>query len=209
MSGSPDETAPSVKLHCLGGREAPPEIAGDLRLIEDMPARAREDLFRVLGPCLAEEPAGRGLEERLEQFCRSNAVTPGDLTRVIKSARFLFREAARIELDAERFERDLAALLGDGGEKTKEALLSGYEAAMGELRAEIVEGSLADHGKLLVDIGWRVDTLSTSDRGVKLRTPVVLLTLRYREGDRQERITLQALPSVLEELRRICEHILE
>lgn len=216
MANSSDEAPASLSLHCLGGREPPPEVVSELRLLAELPARAHSGLWRALGPCLGDAPALAGgaaaIEQRLEELCGESGVSSADLSRVIRSARFLLREAARLDIERPLFERDLDAIFsGDGerGHRAKLTLLAGFDAAMAELRAEILEGTLADHGKLLVGVDWRVDTLSTSSRGVKLRTPVVVLTLRYQDGERRERITLQALPGVLEQLRRVCENILE
>ena len=55
---------------------------------------------------------------------------------------------------------------------------------------------------------WRVDTIEASERGVKLRLPVAMLTLHYREGSEVGRITLQVLPDMMGELKGICERVL-
>jgi len=69
----------------------------------------------------------------------------------------------------------------------------------------IIQESLADHGKVLVGIDWREDNVTASDRGAKLNTTVVLLTLRYRENNRVERITLQLTPEAMKELKLFCD----
>jgi hypothetical protein len=43
---------------------------------------------------------------------------------------------------------------------------------------------------------------------VKLRMPVALLTLHYREGADLGRMTLQALPDMVQELKAACEKVL-
>ena len=63
--------------------------------------------------------------------------------------------------------------------------------------------------KLLEGIDWRLDKLEASDRGHDLRAPVLLLTLRYREGRKSERVTLQLLPDTIRKLKRVCERFVE
>jgi len=50
-----------------------------------------------------------------------------------------------------------------------------------------------------------VDNVTASDRGAKLNTTVVLLTLRYRDGNREERITFQLTPDAVRELKLFCD----
>ena len=54
-------------------------------------------------------------------------------------------------------------------------------------------------------IDWRVDNVTASDRGAKLDTTVVLLTLRYRENNRVERISLQLTPEAIRELKSFSD----
>ena len=70
------------------------------------------------------------------------------------------------------------------------------------MRQEVLQGTLADHGKLLLGVDWRLDSVQASNRGSKMRVPVALLTLRFREGEQTQRITLQVLPETLRELPR-------
>lgn len=206
MSSPPPEATLPVKLHCLGGGLAPPDIVRDLRKVTDLPPRVKQAFWEVLGPSLR-ETLTPDVEEHLSRFCRAHGADEDALAAVLKACRFLLREASSLDLGRTVFAEDLANLSGNNSELA-EILLPGYDAAKSLLRSEILQGSLADHGKLLEGFNWRVDYLTTSDRGDKLRIPVVLLTLRYREGERKKRITLQLLPDALKELRRICDRIL-
>ncbi len=90
----------------------------------------------------------------------------------------------------------------------KELVLASYETVREPLRREIIKAAVADHGKLLVGIHWRMDTIQASERGAKLRTTVAMLTLHYREGAEAGRITLQVLPDMMGELKAVCENVL-
>lgn len=127
--------------------------------------------------------------------------------RALKACRFLLREASRADLDAAAFAADVDALSGCS-EEIRAILLAGYDAAKGLLRREILRKSLLDHGRLLVGVDWRLDQVLASGHGANLGTPVGVLTLRYRDGERQERLTLHALPEVLRELRDACDRLL-
>lgn len=193
------------KLHCLGGAEAPPGIGADLQILMRLPESARASIWEALGPSLV-EPLPADLEARLDRFCGAHGASGSDLARALKASRFLVREASALDLSRALFAEDLAAL--SGGPDVGALLLPGYETAKAFVRRDIVRRALADHGKLLVDVEWRVDTITASGHGAKLRAPVAILTLQVQEGERQERVTLQVLPSTLEQLRKICDQIL-
>jgi hypothetical protein len=195
-----------MKLHCLGGLSAPAEIAGDLRKLLDLPPLARQTLWEVLGLCLGAQIPGSA-EARLTEFCQTHGADEAALASSIKACRFLLRSAVSLDLSRAVFAEDLASLVGNARE-VSEILLAGYESAKSLIRAEILQGALADHGKLCEGIDWRVDYLTSSNRGEKLRIPVAMLTLRYREGSRSDRITVQFLPDAIKDLRKICDQIL-
>src|SRR5262249_50677739 len=117
------------------------------------------------------------------------------------------REAARHDVPAGALAEDLDRLCPDDP-LVKELLLAGYDAAKDQLRNEIVRAAIADHGKILVGVSWRLDAIQASDRGGKLRTPVAMLTLHYREGGETGRVTMQVLPDMMGELKQVCEKVL-
>jgi hypothetical protein len=90
----------------------------------------------------------------------------------------------------------------------RELVLAGYEPAKAQIRHEIIKSALADHGKLLTGVSWRLDAVQASERGANLRTPVAMLTLRYRDGAEAGRVTLQVLPDMMAELKDACDRIL-
>ena len=206
MPGPAANVAPTLKLHALGGSPAPAGMAADLQKILLLPASARQHFWEALGPSLR-EPVAPEVEAQLDQFCRAHAIDDGLLAPAIKACRFLLRRAAAIDLSRALFAEDLALLTGSAPELAA-LLLVGYEAGKSVVRREILRNALLDHGKLVDGVDWRVDRLTTSNRGDKLDARVVSLTLRYREGEHNERITLQMLPESIADLRAMCDALL-
>lgn len=202
-SASPD---PPLRLYCLGGGEAPPELGADLRRLLRLPAEARHKIWQALGPSLAEKLAPE-TERLLDVFCAAYRVDDEDLARIVKACRFLIREAARRDVPAGALAEDLEALC-PAEPLIKELVLAGYDPARAHLRGEIIKAALVDHGKLLVGVNWRVDAIQASERGSALQVPVAMLTLHYREGVETGRMTLQILPDMVRELKQACEKVL-
>jgi len=194
----------NASLHCLGGQPAPREIAGDLALLLELPPSARARLWEVLGPCLV-EPLPDTMEARLDAFCRAHQAPEESVARVVKACRFLVRQASSLGLARDLFASDLASL--HPSPEVADVLLAGYEAARAQVRRELLRGALLDHGNVLEGVDWRVDQVATSSRGGVLHEPVGVLTLRYRAGGKEERLTLQLVPEALRELRQACESV--
>jgi hypothetical protein len=200
-----DSPKPETGLHCFGDGPAPPQVADGWKLLLGFPKGARDGFWNLLGIALM-EPSNPKFHERLEAFCREHALAEKHAVAAIKACDILIRQASGLDLDRERFGEDLAAL-SDGQQEGPEVLLSQYDAVKLELRKRILEGSLADHGKVFVGLDWRVDNVASSDRGAGINADVILLTLRYREGERLERITLQLTPESLNEIKLFTERI--
>jgi hypothetical protein len=200
-----DDAEGPERLRSLQGKPTPPSLAADLRRLSRLPEAARATLWSVLGPCLA-EPLPAQTEGLLDAFCRAHRLQRDDLAGAVKACRFLLREAAGANVARATFVQDLRALGGDD-EAVEQFFLAGYDAACKLLRQEILQGTLADHGKLLVGADWRLDSVEASSRGSKMRVPVALLTLRFRDGEKTGRITLQVLPETLRELRETLSQI--
>src|SRR5262245_53531987 len=97
MADPPSPARPPPSLRALGGAAAPPAIEADLERVLALPPEARQGLWEVLGPCLA-EPLTAEVEERLDRFCRAHQLASADLARAIKACRFLLRQAAAADL---------------------------------------------------------------------------------------------------------------
>jgi hypothetical protein len=203
--GESGATAP-LRLYCLGGGAAPPELGADLLRLARLPTEALGKIWQVLGPSLAERIAPE-TGQLLDVFCAAYRIDADDLAPTLKACRFVIREASRLDAPAGALADDLDRLC-PGAPLVREIVLAGYEAAKAQIRHEILKSALADHGKLLVSLNWRVDAIQASERGMRLGLPVSILTLHYREGAETGRVTLQVLPDMLGELRRVCDQIL-
>jgi hypothetical protein len=198
--------ASPIRLFCLGGGEAPPDLGADLLRLLRLPPEALQTLWQVLAPSLAETIA-KETEQLLDVYCAAHKLDEDDLARAIKACRFVIREAAQRDLPAGALAEDLDRLCA-GDPLVKELVLAGYEPAKQQIRHEAVKAAIADHGKLLVGVKWRVDAIQGSERGARLGTQVALLTLHYLEGAEAGRVTLQVLPDMMGELKQVCEKVL-
>jgi hypothetical protein len=204
---NPPEPEP-IRLKALRDGEAPREMAADIRALVALPEALRQRFWAVLEPCLEGDPS-EGAQERIFALCRELDVDPAALREPLRGARFLIQHAARAALPPEAFVEDLERLAPNG--KLRHAvgtLLPCYERALPKLRLAIVARSVADHGKLAEDVSWRVDKIVNSEHGDRVNLPVAVLTFRYREGERTERITLHLLPEQLQKLKDACGKML-
>ena len=204
--GDPQTPAAGVRLHCLGGGPAPPDLGADLSRLLRMPGEALEKLWQVLVPCLA-ETLTKETEQLLDVFCAAYKVDDDDLAQAVKACRFVIRGAARLDLPEAALAADLDQLC-PAEPRVKEIVLAGYAPAKDQLRREILMAAVADHGKLLVGVSLRLDTINTSERGARLQLPVAVLTLHFKEGAGVGRVTLQVLPDMMDQLRNSFEQVL-
>ena len=198
--------AEPIRLYCLGGGEAPPDLGADLARLSRLPSEAQEKLWQVLAPCLAETLSNE-TEQLLDVFCLAYKVDEDDLAQAVKACRFVIRGAARLDLPEGALAADLDKLC-PADPRVKEIVLAGYAPAKEQLRREILMAAVADHGKLLVGVNLRLDTIQASERGARLQMPVAVLTLHYREGGTAGRVTLQVLPDMIDQLRSSLQQVL-
>ena len=195
-----------VKLHCLGGRQAPVEIARDFLGLQRLPRSAQDGIWEALVHCLGDK-VEEGSEAVLDRFCAAHGASGDVLALALKAARFFVRQAAARDLSAAVFAEDVMAVT-EGDEALARTLAGGYEAAKNVLRAELMRQALADHGKVLERVDWRTDILASSSRGERFRMPYVTLTFTYREGEQQSRVSLQMPRETIGQLRALCDTIL-
>jgi hypothetical protein len=197
---------PELKLHCLGGQSPSPEVAADLRRIATLPEGARQRFWDVLGPSLA-EPIPREVEGLVGRFAVAHGAEPGVVARALKAARTVVRLASSLDVGSKQLAEDLVRVAG-GATEIASAVLPGYERGKARLRSDLGRKTVEDHGRLLEAVRWRVDMLSSSDRGLGLKMPVVTLTLHYREAGRREQLSVQVLPDVMKQIRDLCERVM-
>jgi hypothetical protein len=194
---------PKIMLKCCQDRPVPHAVVEGWKQFLGFPEKAMNSFWGILRPALM-QPANPKNRQRIESFCGDYGLIEKDVVAALRGCDFLMRQASALDMDATPFRQDLAAL-SEGDEQGAEVILSQYEGAKADLRKQIIQESLADHGNILVGIDWRVDNVTVSDRGTKLNTTVVLLTLRYRDANRTERITLQLTTEAMKELKLFCD----
>jgi hypothetical protein len=195
-----------LKLHCLGGQSPSPEVASDLRRIAALPEGARQRFWDVLGPSLG-DPIPREVEGLVGRFAAAHGADPGVVARALKAARTVVRLASSLDVGSKQLAEDLVSVAG-GGAEIAGAVVPGYERAKARLRGDMARKSVEDHGRLLEAVRWRVDVLTSSDRGLGLKMPVVTLTLHYREAGRREQLSVQVLPDVMKQIRDLCDRVI-
>jgi hypothetical protein len=205
-AGTPADPPPTIRLHAFGGEEAAPELLADVRRALALPATAKQRLWEVLGPSLAGSVPSE-VDRQLRRFADAHKADGMLLARALKGCRTLLRQAAAIGLSPQLLAEDLTTIAG-GAPDLGALLVHGYEHVNERLRMDIHRAAIAEHGKLLTGVRFRVDFLSASDQGVRLRFPAVTLTLHYREGTRNDQVTLQVLPDVMKQLHGVCEQVL-
>ncbi|UCE34444.1 MAG: hypothetical protein JSV55_10800 [Deltaproteobacteria bacterium] len=203
MDQKSDTKPTDIKLNCCQGRPVPVPVVEGWRQFLQLPEQARKGFWDVLFRALL-EPANPANKQRIEAFSREHGLEEENVVSAMRGCDLLLRQACALDMDTASFRQDLVAL-SEEDEQSAEFILSQYDEAKTDLRKFIIQESLADHGKVLVGIDWRVDKVTASDRGAKLNTTVVLLTLRYRDGTRLERITLQLTPDAIRELKSFSD----
>jgi len=200
--------AEPLRLRCLRGAPAPADLAADVRALVALPEALRQRFWAVLEPCLEADP-DEAAQRRIFALCEELGVDPVSLQVPLRGARFLLTNAARAALGDDAFVADVEALAPTGELRAAVGvLLACYQKARTRLRLSIVARTVADHGKLAEDVSWRVDKIIHSEHGDGVNLPVAVLTFRYREGDRSDRITLHLLPEQLQKLKEACGSIL-
>jgi hypothetical protein len=204
MARVPSGPSP-VPLRALGGQSASPDLASDLRLLLELPPPAREQLWSVLGPSLAEWLPDRFDAELEALRACLRAGRGGPSSRAARVSRARSRRGAR-GIDAAALAADAHDLTGS--DEPGLMLARGFDAATALVCREAMRSALAEHGSVLDRVDWRVDHVGGSSRRDGLKFGFAVLTLRYEQEGRRERLTLQVTPETLVELEAACRAIL-
>ena len=198
----------AIRLATLRGGEAPAALPSDVQALVALPEPLRQRFWSILEPCLDADPDEES-QRTIFALCEEHGVDPSCVLEPLRGARFLLQAAARSAATREAFVEDLERLVRPGELRhAVGTLVPCFDKAVPRLRERIVARSIADHGKLVEDVHWRIDKIIQSEHGDGVNVPVVVLTLRYREGERAERVTLHLLPEQLKKLESACASIL-
>lgn len=198
-------TSQNPGLHSFGGSPTPTLVSEGIQILQEMAGPSRTEFWELLETVIR-NPGDSSHGDRIGGFSHEHDLPNGRVVEALQASETLLHQAAAFDLDRDRFAQDLAAL-SDLHALSLDPLLPLYDGLKGELRGRILGDTLTDHGKVLLGLDWRVDNVLASDRGVDLQGTVLMLTLRYQEGERIERITLQLTPDALAELKRFAQRI--
>jgi hypothetical protein len=204
------EPGAALTLSCFAGRPAPAWIAGDFEALAALPHGAQDRLWDVLGPCLDPAPPS-DLDRLVDAFARKHEAVLTRLVSALRGARALVAEAAASGADEATFAADLGRLAGGDAataERLRAVLLPGYAKAIAAIRTEIIRRTLLEHGNLLTRVDWRVDQILGSQHGRDLRATLGVVTLTFKRGAAEERVTLHCEPGLLRRLRAACDEML-
>lgn len=203
-----DETNPQegILLFCLQGRPAPQQVIEGWKRYLSFPRPVQDDLWELVASALS-EPESPQNQARLEAFCNEHKLSREEATPAVQACGFLLGRVCSGDLAADSLRQDLNSLSAGHpqAQSAADAIMPRFEEIKSTLRQKIVLSSLSDHGKVLEGLDWRVDSVSSSSRGVQLNAGVVFLTLRYREAGEPGRVTLQVTPEGLNDLKAFME----
>lgn len=201
---SQDANGSPPNLHCCQGQPPPDGVEQGWKALLAMPTAAQQAFVELLTRALVDLDDTR-LEEALAAFCNAHGVQRDPALAALHASRFLLQRAAALDLDAQRFVEDLQALSPSDDAGGVRVMGARYLPLKSHIREGLLEQSLADHGKVLVGLDWRVDRVSSSDRAVDLDTPVVFLTLQLQDAGERERVTVQLTNRSVQLLRQFCQ----
>lgn len=194
-------------LQCLMGAEAPPELGENLATLLSLPDAVQESYAEVLEGNLAAAIDDR-TETRLKRYCRRHEIEPELLSPSVKACRCLFTGAVKAGVDREAFISDVKALLPEEqATRLLDRLLPLFDEAFPAMMRAAVFQSIAEHGKVVRAVRWRMSVIKASDHGMKLDVPVATITLQYQEGPNAGQTSYQLMPEQAAELKRALANI--
>ncbi len=205
MSG---EVGVAVPLQCLRGDPGPPELGPGLATLLSLPAGVQDTWGEVLEANLAPVVDDR-TETFMKRYCRRFEIEPALLAPAVKACRFMFQQAVKAGVDRAAFGSDLGALLPESqANRLRELLLPLFDASFPKLRQAAILASVAEHGRVVRSVRWRMDVIKSSNHSIKLDVPVATITLQYQEGPTAGQASYQLLPEQAAELRRVLDALL-
>jgi hypothetical protein len=209
--GSPkflgEGATPPVTLQCLMGGAAPPDLGDNLASLLALPEAVQGSYAEVLEANLSPIIDDR-VETRMKRYCRRYGIEPELLAPSVKACRFLFTSTVKAGVDREAFVADVTTLLSEEqAAGVLERLLPLFDDAFPKMMQAAVFQSIAEHGKVVRAVRWRMDVIKASDHGLNLEVPVATITLQYQEGPNAAQASFQLLPEQAAELKRALSNI--
>ncbi len=192
---------PPIHLRSLAGGALPSELRQEAERIQRLPKSVLGELGPILQACVF-QPMTAEVGEQLSRFCVQHEVAEADLGGVLKFCGWLLREASALDLSTDELGEDIRAVFGEA-EQLAPILRDNYGPFKRVVRDELLADALVNHGNVLADVDWRVDTIVTERQAPKLGTSIALVTLAYRHAEGTGRLTLQVTPERLARLAQM------
>jgi hypothetical protein len=184
----------------------PPGLIDDLRGVEPLSQEAKTAFWNLLCIALEESPPP-SLGGRAESFAAAFSVPLPAVVNALKAWRFVLRSAFTIDIAEAAFTEELSALSGSRQWLT-DFVATGYGGAMTLLREEATRLTMFDHGRVLTEVDWRIQSIARSHRGPVVATFGVV-TLQLQNAGATERVTFQATGAELVKLRDAIDAMLD
>lgn len=188
---------------CFSESGPPDAVVAGLRMLLGLPRGAQTHLFHLIRIGI-EEPETPEHRQLLEGYAMRFEANPAQLTGAVRACQYLLRQAAARRVEQTDFLEELARLCGEN-RAALELLGPHYLRVRNQLRIQLLEDTLADHGNVLVGFDWRIDQLGISNHGELENVPVVFLNLTYRQGEETKKLPLQLSPSAVASLKAFWE----
>ncbi len=189
-------------LECLAGEPAPAVIRQGFEALRALPDATVRDLWPLVEAAL-QSVDGDGATQLLQYFSQQHGADPALVLAAVRSCDYVLRNAAALDLPAAAFQGDLETL-GPGHAAPAQLLMPVYAEAVRWLRQRILEDTLADHGRVLTGVDWRLDHVRASNRGAGLDARIAYLRLTYRQGTATRSLSLQLTPAGVATLGSLC-----
>jgi hypothetical protein len=168
-----------------------------------LPRGAQANLWHLVRLGL-EEPETPEHRQLFENYAVRFEANPGHLLGAVRACQFVLREAAARNVEQDGFAADLDILCA-GDRAVLELLAPHYLRVKNQLRLQMLEDTLADHGNVLVGFDWRIDSVNVSNHGELDQVPIVFMNLAYRNGEEKKKLSLQLSPSAVASLKAFWE----
>jgi hypothetical protein len=128
----------------------------------------------------------------------------------IKACRFLFTNTVKAGADRADFVDDIKALLPeDQATAILDRLMPLFDEAHPKMMQTAAFQTIAEHGKVVRAVHWRMDVIKGSDHVMRLDMPVATITLQYQEGPNSGQASYQLMPEQAAELKRALAAIVD
>jgi len=207
MDNNSTVDTPKYAWKCFPGGLPPLRMVAGWKALLELP-QGSLDAFWALVENALREPGNPQNQQLVDAYTQQFSAESFQTTEAIGACELLLHQSAALNLSADGLRADLEQL-SRGNLRGTDFLMARYDVVRQKLREAILEDTLADHGKVLVGLEWRVDQVNLSHRGAELDTPVMYVGLKYRDGQKMKGLSLQLTPHAFRMLSGFCTQFSE